>query len=132
MQPVEQLPAIGRAAECQHGAAVAIPRPYEGLANPLTAALRRHHRVVAPRAFDFNSFHRHAHGQRRVMTDDRRSLARDPDFRLAGLVVRIAAVLPVPAEPDGAGRIGAVRAAVQAIDAATIVRLEAIDFGHGT
>jgi len=65
------------------------------------------------------------------MTDDRRPFARNPDFRLSGGVVRIAAVLPVPAETRRVGGVGAVRTAAQGIYAATIVRLETIDFRHG-
>ena len=130
VQPVEQLAAVGRRAERQHRAAVAIPRANERFADALAATLGRDHRVAAPRAFDFDPLDRHADRQRRVVADDRRAFARDPDLRLPGLVVRIASMLPVPAKPERVGGVGAVRASIKRIDAATVVRLEAIDFRH--
>jgi hypothetical protein len=83
---------------------------------------------ASPRAFHLDPFDRDAHRQRRVVTDDRRSFARDPDFRLSGLVVRIASMLPVPAQAERIGGVCAMRSAVKSIDAATIVRLEAVNF----
>ena len=41
-------------------------------------------------------------------------------------------MLPVPAEAVRFGRVGAVRAAVQHVDAAAVVGLEAVDFRHRT
>jgi hypothetical protein len=61
------------------------------------------------------------------VADDGRTFTRDPDFRLAGLVVRIAAMLPVPAQAERVGGIRTVRASIESVDAAPIVRLEAID-----
>jgi hypothetical protein len=46
------------------------------------------------------------------------------------LVVRVAAVLPVPAEALGIRGVGAMRPAIERIDAAAVVRPEPIDFGH--
>jgi len=62
--------------------------------------------------------------------DDRRAFPRDPDLRLARLVVRVTAMLPVPTQAQGVGGIGAVRAAIQRIDAAPVVGAETIDLGH--
>ena len=64
------------------------------------------------------------------MTDHGRAFARDPDFRLPALVVRIAAMPPVPSQAERVGGIGPMRSSVKGIYAATIVRLEAINFRH--
>ena len=81
-------------------------------------------------ALDFDPLDRDADGQRRIVADDRRSLARNPDLRLSGLVVRITTMLPVPPQAEGVGGIRAVRAAIQRIKATLIVGFEAVDLGH--
>ncbi len=130
VQPIEQLAAVRRGAQREHGAAVAIPRANERFADPLPPPLGRDHCVAAPRALDLDALDRDADRKRGVVPDDRRPLARDPDLRLPRLVVRVAAMLPVPAEPLGIRGVGAVRPAIERIDAAAVVRPEPIDFGH--
>ena len=71
-------------------------------------------------------------GQRGVLADDGRALARDPDARLPGRVVRVAAMLPVPSKTDRLGGVGAVRASIERVDATAIVRTEAVDVRHET
>ena len=82
VQAVEQLAAVRRGAEREHGAAVAIPRAHERFADSLSPTLGRDHGIASPRALDFDSLDRYADRQRRVVPDDRRAFARDPDLRL--------------------------------------------------
>ena len=44
--------------------------------------------------------------------------------------VRVAAVLPVPAQPVGVGHVGAEHAAVQRLDLAPVVGSVAVDLSH--
>src|SRR5690606_19337839 len=99
----------------------------ESFAKSLPVAFGSHKGVGAPGALYFESLQRDTHGQRRVLADDRRPLARHPDAWLARGVVGVAAVLPVPSKPVGLGRVGAMRAPVQRIDAASVVGPEPVD-----
>ena len=130
MQAIEHRSRFGRDAEREHRAAVAIPRAHQRFAEPLTIAFRRDHGVGAPGALDLESLQRDANRQRRIVADDGRPFARDPDIRLAGGVVGIAAMLPVPAEAMRFGRVGALRPSIQRLDAAAVFGLVAIDLGH--
>ena len=127
MQPVEKIPPFRRRAQRQHRAAVAIPRAHQRLAEALTIALRRHHGVGTPGPVNLEPFQRYADGKRRVMANDGRAFARHPDLRLAGGVVGIAAMLPVPAQTRGIRRVGALHAAIQQFDTTTIFRTVSID-----
>ena len=130
VQAIEHLTRLLREPEGEHRAAVAIPRAHERFVETLAIAFGRDHRVGAPRAIDFETLQRQADGQRLIVPDDGRTFARDPDARLTGGVVGIAPMLPVPAEARGFGGVGAVRAAVQRVHAATVLGAESIDVRH--
>ena len=99
----------------------AIPGPEEHFAQPLALTLGRDHHVHAPGARHLVAFDREAHGHRGVLADDGRAFARDPDLGLAAGVVRVAAVLPLPAQPARVGGVVAEHAPVEGIDRAPVV-----------
>ena len=113
--------------ECHDRAAVAIPGPGQRLVEPLAVAFGCDERAGAPRALDLEPLQGNADRQRRILADDGRSFARDPDPRLAGAVVGVAAMLPVPSKTVGFSGVRSVRTAIQRIDAAAVVGFEAID-----
>lgn len=129
-EPVQQLPQFLGNTQRQHGATVPIPGPNQRLAEPLALSLRYDDSVCAPGALDLESLEGHANGQRWIVPNNRWSFARDPDSGLSGRIVRIAAMLPVPTQARGVGGIGAVRPAVQQINAAAIFRAKTVDFRH--
>ena len=110
------------------GADVPIPGPEQRFAESLPLAFGRDHRVGAPRRLDLDAAERQPHRHRRVVTDDGRAFARDPDQRRAVRVVRVAAILPVPSQTTRRGGVGAEDAPVERFDPALIVRPVPIDF----
>ena len=111
-EPVRRL---GQA-EAERRADVAIPRPEEHFAEALPLAFGRHHDVHAPRSAHLPPSDRHLHGHRRVLSDDCRAFARNPDLGLAARVVRIAQVLPVPAQPAGLGGVVSEHTTIERVD----------------
>ena len=112
---------IGQA-EAERRADVAVPRAEEHLADALALALGRHHHVHAPRGVELAAVHLQPHRHRRVLADDRRALARDPDDGRAAGVVGVAPVLPVPPQTAGVGRVVAEHPPVQRIHGAPCPR----------
>ena len=132
MQAIDHAARLLRRAEREDGAAVAIPGSNQRLVQSLSIAFWSDHRAGAPGAVDLQALEREANRKRRVLSDDGRALARDPDPGLPGRVVRISAMLPVPAKPNRLGGVCAVRASIQRIDTTAIVGTEAVDFRHRT
>ena len=130
MQPIDHAAWLFGRAEREDGTAVAIPGTNERFVEPLSIALGRDHRTRAPRAVDLHTLQRQTNGQRRVLADDSRAFAGDPDARLSGRVVRVAAMLPVPSKTNRFSSVGAVRASIKRVYAAAIVGTEAVDVGH--
>jgi hypothetical protein len=126
-QLVEELARFSRDAERERRAGVAIPRAHERLADALSIAFGRHERVGAPGTFDLDAAKRYAYWKGWIVADDRRPFASDPDAGLTCGVIGIASMLPVPSEPAGFGRVRSVRAAIQRLDAPTVLGPEAID-----
>ena len=122
MQTIDHAAWLFGRAECEDGAAVAIPGTNERFVEPLSIALGRDHRARAPRAVDLHPLQRQTNGQRGVLADDSRAFAGDPDAGLSGRVVRVAAMLPVPSKTNRLGSVGAVRASIKRVYAAAIVR----------
>jgi hypothetical protein len=121
----------GRQAETERGSDVPIPGVEEQLAEALALALGRHHHVHAPRADDVPALDRQRDRHRRVLADDRRPFTGDPDQRIRGRVLRVEAVLPVPAQPAGFGRVRAEHAPVERIDRVAILVPEPVDHHRG-
>ena len=127
VQSVQQVAGLGRRAERQHRAVVSIPCPNERLAETLSVPFGRNHRVGAPGSIDLEAFQRNTDGERRVLTDDCRTLASDPDPGLTGRIVGIAAMLPVPSQAGGVRSIRALHPAGQQFDTTTIFGTKPID-----
>ena len=120
-----------RQAEAKRGAHAAVPRAEQLFAETAALPLGRHHGIGAPRSLNFFSAERQTYRHRRVVADDGRALAHDPEQRLAVGIVRIAAVLPVPAQSACGCGVGAENASIERFDAALVLRPVPIDFGHG-
>ena len=85
-QPIRGL----REPQAERRTDVAIPGAEQHFAQALALAFGRHHDVHAPGSPHLLPGDRHLHRHRRVLADDGRTLARDPDLRLAARVVGIA------------------------------------------
>ncbi len=125
-QPVGRI----RQSEPERRADVSIPHPEQHFAQPTPLALGGDHDVHPPGARHLAPLDRQLDGHCRVLPDDGRSLARDPDLRLAAGIVRVTAVLPVPSQPAGLGRVSAEDASIQRFDSAPVVRSVTIDVGE--
>jgi hypothetical protein len=109
-------------------AGAAIPRAQQRAAKPLPLPLRDDERIGAPCACRLGAGHHDAYRHQRNGSDDRRAFAHDPVRRLdAG---RGIAALPIPAQAHAIGGFGTESAAVQLLDAASIVWGEALDVRH--
>jgi hypothetical protein len=127
---VEKLSRFIRDAERKRCPGVSIPRTHQRFAHTLPIAFGRNERISAPGTLDLDAAERHADGERWIVTNYGRAFAGDPDTRLTCGIVGIAAVLPVPPETAGFGRVRTVRATVQRFDAATVLGPEAVDLGQ--
>ena len=92
------------------------PRPWRWRSGATMTSMPHEPRTCRPRD-------RHLHRHRRVLPDDGRAFARNPDLGLAARVVRVAPVLPVPAQPAGLGGVVAEHTPIQRVDGAPVFRL---------
>ena len=128
MQPVEHRARVADVSECQHCTRVAVPRAEKRFVDALAVTFGSDERAGAPGPVHFKCFEGDSDRQRRILPDDRRSLARHPNPGLSGGIIRVTPVLPFPSQAVCLGRIRAVRSTVQRFHTATIVGSEPIDF----
>ena len=120
-----------RQPKSQRRADAAIPNPKQNLAEPFALALRRDHHVHAPRRVDLLAVDRKTHRHRRVLTDDGRTFARQPNQGRARWRVRVATILPIPPQLVGKRGVGAEDTPVQRFCRGPVFRAKSIDFSHG-
>src|SRR3954466_4564715 len=110
---------------------VAVPGTEQHFTDAAALPLRRHHHVHAPRALHLAALHGQPHGHRRVLADDCRTFARQPDLGFTAGVVRVAPVLPFPAQAAGLCGIAAEHTPIQRVHCAAILGPVAIDVWNG-
>ena len=119
-----------RQSESERRTHAAVPRAEQLFAEAAPLPLGRHHGVGSPRGLNFLSAERQTHRHRRVVADDGRSLAHDPEQRLPVGIVRIAPVLPIPAQTAGGRGVRTEDTSIERLYAALVLRPVPIDFWH--